>query len=215
MKKYIINTHYLFLFLLIFASSAKAQDVENEFQSRTSVSLSTKLMKNLKLSFNPELRFDDSFSIDKTVLEGAASYKLFKNFSLGAGYRFYSNKRETKSTEYYSRYAFNLKYKKSFNRFKPSLKISYANFSNDSESDVMRYKAAVQYDIKKSKFTPYAGVEAFQKISGSDLEKMRYFIGTDYKICKKNYININYKFDYFQNEYKNKHIVSIGYKLKF
>ncbi len=194
----------------------KAQEVENDFQARTSLSLSTKLSKKLKLSFSPELRFDDSFSIDKTVLEGAASYKLIKNLSLGAAYRFYSNKRETKSTEYYSRYDLSLKYKKSFNRFEPSLKVSYANYSDDdAESDVLRYKAAVEYDIKKSKFTPYAGLEAFQETSNSELLKMRYFVGSDYKINKKNYININYKFDYFQNEYKNKHIVSIGYKLKF
>jgi len=216
MKKQIKNTPYLILLILLIATTARAQEVESEFQTRTSVTLSTKLFKNLKVSISPELRFDENFALDKSLLEGKASYKLFENLSLGAGYRFYVNKRETKSTEYYNRYLLSAKYDRSFGRFEPSLKISYTNFSDDqSDSNMLRYKAAVKYKIRKSKFTPFAGLEAFQETSGNDLYKMRYFIGTDYKICKKNYIEASYKFDYFQNEFKNKHIVSIGYKLKF
>lgn len=216
MKIQIKNTYHLILLFLLFASSAQAQEVENEYQTRTSFTASTKLFKNFKLSVSPELRFDENFSLDKYLLETKASYKLFDHFSLGAGYRFYANKRETKSTEYLNRYLLSAKYDRSFGKFEPSLKISYTNFSDDeSDSNMLRYKAAVKYKISKSKFTPYVGLEAFQETSGSDLCKMRYFIGTDYKICKKNYLEASYKFDYFQNEFKNKHIVSIGYKLKF
>ncbi|PCH67144.1 MAG: hypothetical protein COC06_11725 [Bacteroidales bacterium] len=215
MKKQIKNTHYLIILLLILALSTKAQEVENEFQSRTSITLSTKLLKNLKVSISPELRFDENFSLDKSLLEGKASYKLFDHFSLGAGYRFYANKRESKSTEYYNRYSLIAKYTKSYYRFDPSLKVSYSNFSDDeSDSNMLRYKAAVKYNIRKSKFTPYAGLEFVQQTKDGDLHKTRYFIGTNYKICKKNYIEASYKFDYFQNEFKNRHIVSIGYKLK-
>lgn len=215
MKKQIKNTHYLIILLLILASSTKAQEVENEFQSRTSITLSTKLLKNMKVSISPELRFDENFSLDKSLLKGKASYKLFDHFSLGAGYQFYANKRKSKSTEYYNRYSLMAKYAKSYYRFDPSIKVSYSNFSDDeSDSNMLRYKATVKYNIRKSKFTPYAGLEVFQKTKDGDLHKIRYFIGTDYKICKKNYIEASYKFDYFQNELKNKHIVSIGYKLK-
>ena len=216
MKKQIKYTHYLILLLLIFASSAQAQEVENEFQTRTSFTAKTKLFKNFKLSVSPELRFDENLSLDKYLLETKASYKLFDYFSLGAGYRFYANKRETKSTEYYNRYSLSAKYERSFYRFDPSVKVTYTNFSDDdSDSNLLRYKAELKYNIKKSKFSPFAGVEAFQETDGGDLNKIRYFLGADYKICKKNYIEASYKFDYFQNEYKNKHIVSIGYKLKF
>jgi len=215
MKKQIKKIHYLIILLLILASSTKAQDVENEFQSRTSITLSTKLLKNLKVSINPELRFDKNFSLDKSLLEGKASYKLFDHFSMGAGYRFYANKRESKSTEYYNRYSLIAKYTKSYYRFDPSLKVSYSNFSDDeSDSNMLRYKVAVKYNIRKSKYTPYAGLEIFQQTKDGDVHKVRYFIGTNYKICKKNYIEASYKFDYFQNEFKNRHIVSIGYKLK-
>ncbi|PKQ62300.1 hypothetical protein BZG02_13385 [Labilibaculum filiforme] len=215
MKKQIKKIPYLLLFLLVFTSSAKAQEVENDFQSRTSFTLSTKLLKNLKLNVTPELRFDDSFALDKYLLETKLSYDLSKEFSLGAAYRYYANKRESKSTEYDNRFTFSAKYEKSFHRFEPSLKLSYTNDSDDdSNSNLLRYKTEVKYNIKKSKISPFAGVEAFQEVSGGDLSKMRYFLGLDYKICKKNYIEASYKYDYFINEFKNRHILSLGYKLK-
>jgi long-subunit fatty acid transport protein len=220
MKILIKKTHYLLLFLLILASSAKAQDtetddVENDYESRTSMTLTTKVAKNLKLSLSPELRFDNSFSLDKYLLEGKASYKCFDNLSLGLGYRFYANKRETKSTEYDNRFLLSMKYTKSINRFDPSFKISYTNDSDDdSDTNLLRYKGELQYNIRKCKLTPWIGAEAFQSIDDGDLSKMRYFLGMDYKISKKNSIEASYKFDYFINELKNKHIVSIGYNIK-
>lgn len=220
MKNLIKNTHYLILFLLLFASSAKAQDtetddVENDFESRTFISLTTKVAKNLKLSLSPELRFDEDFSLDKYLLEGKASYKCFDNLSLGLGYRFYANKRDTKSTEYNNRFLLSVKYKKSINRFDPSFKLSYTNDSDeDSDANLLRYKGELGYNIRKCKITPWIGAEAFHSIDDGDFSKMRYILGMDYKISKKKSIEVSYKFDYFMNELKNKHIVSIGYNIK-
>lgn len=216
MKNITQKTPRFILFLLIFTTSVNAQEVENDFETRTYFTLSTKLLKNLKLSVTPELRFDDKFTVDKYLLEGKLSYDITDNLSVGTGYRYYANERETKSTEYDNRYSFSIKYEKPFLRFDPSLKISYTNDSDDdSKANVLRYKAEVKYNIKKSKITPFAGAEVFQEISGGELNKIRCFLGMDYKICKKNHIEASYKFDYFLNEFKNKHIVSIGYKLKF
>lgn len=214
--KYFKIISCLFIVLLFLFSSAKAQEVENEFQARTSITLSKKLLKNLKLSISPEIRFDDDFSIDKYVLEGKLTYKLSKTFSLGAGYRFYSNKRENKDTENYGRFSFSGKYEKKFDRFEPSLRIKYSNYSDDeSDTDMLRYKAGLKYDIKNSKITPYLGLEAYHDISESEFYKMRYSAGMDYKLNKKNSIGIGYKFDYYINEDKNRHIISVGYKVKF
>ncbi|WP_372755558.1 DUF2490 domain-containing protein [Labilibaculum sp.] len=220
MKTIIKNTHYLILFLLIFASSAKAQDtetndVENDFESRTAFELNSKVAKNLKVSISPEFRFDENFSLDKYLLEGKASYEIIDHLSLGAGYRFYANKRDTKSTEYDNRFLLSVKYKNSIQRFEPSIKMSYTNDSDDdSSSNLLRYKGEVKYNIRKCKITPWIGAEAFHAVDDGDISKMRYFLGMDYKICKNNYIETSYKFDYFMNELKNKHIISIGYKIK-
>lgn len=208
-----INKSYYILFLMLFiCSNVYAQETE----IRTSFTLSTKPVKDLKLSFSPELRFDDSFSLDKYFLEGKAKYSFSRYLSLIAGYRFYGNERDNKDTEYYSRYELGTKFEKWIWRIESSLKVCYTNNSDDDEDGkFLRYKAKFKYDIKKCKFTPYLGAEAFHQLNENDLHKMRYFAGVDYKLCKKNFLCFNYKFDYFMNEYKNKHILSIGYKLKF
>ena len=220
MKIIIKSTYSLLLLLLIFATSAKAQDtedddVENIFQSRQSLSLSTKLGKNLKVSITPELRLDENFSLDKYLLEGNIDYKIWDHFSLGAGYRLYANKRDTKSTEYDNRFLMSLKYKKSFNGFDPSVKISYTNDSDDdSDRNLFRYKGQLKYNIQKCKITPWIGTEAFHAINDGNFAKMRYFVGMDYKFSKKKSLEVSYKFDYFLNELKNKQIVSVGYNIK-
>jgi len=209
---------YTFITLLFFASTKnQAQEIETDFQTRTALDLSFKPIKNLQLSFTPELRFDENFSLDKYVFEGGAEYKVLKFLELGATYRFGINPRDGKDTQYANRYSFSATAKKEFNRFQPAFRLSYTNDADDEVSNekFLRYKASLDYNIRKSKITPFVGVEAFQRLSDADLYKMRYSAGLDYKLVKKNYLGVNYKFDYYQNEYKNRHIFSVGYKIKF
>lgn len=212
----LINTYCPLIMLFLLSTATKAQDIENDFQSRTSVRLSLKPVKHLKLYLTPELRFDENFSLNKYLIEGEASYRPIDFLSLDAIYRFVGNIRETKATEYLHRYAFSATLKKELNRFEPAFRISYTNYADDDESDqYIRYKASVKYDIPKSKITPFVGTEAFQQLTDKELYKMRYIVGMDYKLFKKNYLGISYKLDYYLNEYKNRHILSIGYKIKF
>jgi hypothetical protein len=207
-----------FIILLLFASTKnQAQEVETDFQTRTSLDLSFKPFEKLKLSFTPELRFDENFSLDKYVFEGGAEYKVLKFLELGATYRFGINPRDNKDTEYASRYSFSATAKKDFSRFESAFRLRYTNDADDETSSeyFMRYKASLDYDIRKSKITPSVAVEAFQQLQDGGLYKMRYTAGMDYKLFKKNYLGLDYKFDYYQNEYKNRHILSVGYKIKF
>ncbi len=211
-----ISCLVLLLFLLN-TLNIKAQEVENSSQTRTALTFSLKPIKNLKLDFTPEVRFDEGFSVGKYLIESEVSYKFFKFLSLGTSYRFVSNPRETKGTEYLHRFALSSTFKKKFNRFEPAFRLRYTNYADDeSDKEFLRYKVSVKYNIAKSKITPFVGTEAFQQISGSsELYKMRYIIGMDYKLFKKNYIGVGYKLDYYMNKYENKHILSIGYKIKF
>jgi hypothetical protein len=207
-----------FITLLFFASiKNQAQEVETDFQTRTSLNLSYKPIKKLQLKFTPELRFDENFSLDKYVFEGGAEYKILKFLELGATYRFGINPRENKDTEYANRYSFSATAKKEFNRFEPAFRLSYTNDADDevSNEEFLRYKASLDYNIRKSKITPFIGIEAFQRLSDADLYKIRYSAGADYKLFKKNYLGVSYKLDYYQKEYKNRHIFSVGYKIKF
>ncbi len=205
-----------FVFML-FAGTIQAQEVTNEFQTRTELELVYKPVKKLKLTFMPQLRFDENFSLDKYLFEGEAEYKLTKFLDVAATYRFVVNPRDTKDTEYFNRYGFSATAGKKFGNFEPAFRLRYSNYADDDVSDksFMRYKASLKYDIPKCKLTPFVAAELFQQTDGGDLYKMRYSTGLDYKLFKKNFIGVSYKFDYYNTDYLNKHIISLGYKIKF
>ena len=206
-----------FFICLMFVSELKAQDVENNYKTRTSVELSFKPIKNFKLNFIPELRFDENFSLDKYLFDAEVVYKPIKFLSFDASYRLGGNIRDNKDTEYFNRFAISATASKKFDRFEPSFRLRYSNDADDDlvNENFLRYKLLLNYDIQNSKLTPFVGVEAFHELADAEIYKMRYIAGLDYKLFKNNYLGLNYKFDYFLKEYKNNHIVSLGYKIKF
>lgn len=211
----------LTLLMLLFMSNTnlQAQDVENDIRYRTSFQLKLKPAKKLKLSFTPELRFGEDFSLSSYLVESELVYKPLKYLYLGANYRFTINPRDSKETEYLHRFGLSATVKKKIDRFTPALRVSYTNYADDdsdddSDNNFMKYKLSLNYNIKKCKLTPSVGAELFQQLGSSGIYKMRYKAGLDYKLFKNNYLSINYKLDYYIKEYKNKHIISLGYKLK-
>lgn len=205
------------LLIVLISVSGQAQELENEFQTRTKLDLGFKPLKKVKFTIMPELRFEDDFSLDKYILEGEAEYKISKLLKFGASYGFIGNLRDVKNTEYFSRYALSITLKKEFNRFEPSLRLMYSNYADDEIDDknYLRYKASLKYDINNFKLTPYLAVQAFQQLNDGGLYKMRYAAGGSYKLMKNHYLNADYKLDYYNMEYKNRHIISIGYKINF
>ncbi|MCW3785197.1 DUF2490 domain-containing protein [Plebeiibacterium sediminum] len=210
----------LFSFVLItsfMGIGPYAQTVEKEWQTRMAFQTSYKIIDDLTIEISPELRFDNEFKLDKYLLEGALEYEFLKHFSAGAGYRFLANKKKSGDTEYLHRYKFFASYQTKIKRWKPGFKLSYADYSDDEEEDseYLRPKLSLAYNIRKSKITPKVGVEYFYQIPTSEWYKVRYNVSLDYKLMKKNYLNLGYKFDYYLNDYLNKNIIEISYKLKF
>ena len=207
----------LLVALLAAASKSYAQETINELQTRTSLDLSFKPFKKVKFTLSPELRFDENFSLDKYLIEGEVEYKIWKPFSVAARYGFVANLRNKKNTEYLGRYAFSAQIEKEFKHFEPSLQIMYSNYADDDVDDknFLRYKAGIKYDIPNCKITPFAAAQLFQDLNSGERYKARYAVGADYKINKKNYLGMSYKFDYYYTEYLNKHIISLNYKIKF
>lgn len=199
----------------IVAQENEKATVENNFEYRTYFKLSFKPLKKLKINVSPELRFNDDFSIDQYLIETQLVYRPVKILYLIAGYRFVINPRNEKSTEYLNRYEIGIALKKEFNRFIPQLKFRYTNYTDDDvDNNVFRYKAALGYNIKGCKLTPTISAELFQQLAGNSLYKVRYKLGLDYKLFKKNYLTASYRLDYFLKEYKNNNIFSVGYKIK-
>jgi hypothetical protein len=208
----------LLLLLLLLSHLLIAQDVDKELEYRSGIDLSYKLDKMWKISFVPEIRYDDSFSPDKYLFEGGLTYKPVKFLAFEGNYRYVVNPRTTKETEYFNQYALSLKGEKEFGRFNSELKIRYTNDADDeiTDEEFMRYKFLLDYNIPNCKFTPEIAMEVFQQL-GNDggMYKMRYVIGVNYKLFKNNYLEIAYKFDYHYTQLLNKHIVGLAYKIKF
>jgi len=211
-----------YILVLVFFTSLSlnnvlAQVVENDFEPRINVNFSYKPIKKLALNFTPEVRLNESFNINKYAFEGEVNYKLHKYLTIGALYKYYINPRETKVTEYYNKYSFSATTYKKFDRLKISFRLRYSNNIEDeiTNDNYLQYKFGIKYNIPKSPITPFLSSEIYQQLNSNQSYKIRYSIGADYKICKNNYIGLSYKLDYFMQEYKNKHIVSLAYTLKF
>lgn len=203
-------------------------DVEGVYKYRLETDFQIKLMKGLKLNVGPELRFYEGF--DRLLLNAGLTYKRFGCVYFGAAYRMVVERygegyNETATGDYeyqkgpniYHRYAFDVTYKERYHRFTPSFRFRYNNYTEDDleNKNYLRYRAKVDYDIKKCRLTPAVFVEAFQNLDLGKLYKMRYAAELDYKIGKHASMALSYMEDFFCLEYKNAHIFSLGYKQRF
>jgi len=83
--------------------------------------------------------------------------------------------------------------------------------------NVLRSRVQLEYKIPNCSLRPYISAEAYNAWS---LQKMRYTIGTDWKINKQHSIGVFYRYqtvnkDDDDYDTGNMHILGIGYKLKF
>ncbi len=202
-------------------------DPEVLYKYQVGAEFQIKLAKGLELELSPELRYNDGY--DKMHLNGGVSYKTLGCLYLGASYRLILDRVESSSysysvwgtssyeTESSHRYAFDVTYKDKMGDFTPSFRAQYTTYGEDGESGdhYFRYKAKVDYNIPKCKFTPFISVEAFQELDDNMFDRMRYSTGFSYKLSKSKSLSFDYKFDYYLLEYKNANVFSIGYKVKF
>lgn len=83
--------------------------------------------------------------------------------------------------------------------------------------NVLRSRLQVSYDIPNSKFEPFANAEMFNDNDG--ISKMRYQIGTDYKIKKKHVLSLTYRYQTVNGNDDegegNAHLIGLGYMYKF
>lgn len=187
---------------------------------------SKKIVKNLKVEFNPELRLLNNYKMDAYILEGGLSYKMYKYLTLAAYYRYENEWDYKKSTGAYkgqiglNRLAFDAKTGFSFRRFDLAFRIRYTKSilddSSDNEKSFFRYRAKIGYDIKSSKFVPYVSAEAFHDLQAEKFTKYRYTAGLDYSINSKNEIGLFYRIqDYTETDKESINIIGIGYNFKF
>ena len=80
--------------------------------------------------------------------------------------------------------------------------------------NVLRSRLKGEYNIAKCRFTPFASCELYH--DGSGLDKTRWTAGTEYKINKKNTLEVYYRFQNKADEDEtDNHVLGIGYTYKF
>lgn len=80
---------------------------------------------------------------------------------------------------------------------------------------MLRSRVKVEYNIRKSGFTPFASCEIYNSLSKFEYDKARLTVGTNYKISKRHVISAFYRFiDKNDDDDISRHIIGIGYTLK-
>jgi hypothetical protein len=200
----------------------------------TELEFSKKVVKNLKIEFNPELRLLDGFKMDSYIIEGGLSYKVKKYLTLASYYRYENAWDYKKKTGEYkgqlasNRLAFDAKSGFDINRLGFQFRIRYTQGLNTtSDESEFRYRTKIDYDIKGSKFVPFASVELFHDnsitaeerslISGSfkSINKLRYTGGLSYGINKNNDVTLFYRIQDNRVKDETTNIIGIGYSLDF
>lgn len=95
---------------------------------------------------------------------------------------------------------------------------SYMTDEKKAKSDhKLRSRLAVSYDIKKCPFEPFAEVEVYHELDNHfAFNKVRYTIGTEYKINKENKLKLYYRYqDYADIDEVSGHILGISYAFEF
>ena len=211
----------VYLYAVLLTGNVSAQEVENQVQFRSDAAFSKKITPKLKIELEPELRWLYSEGFDRFLLNGQLEYKLIKYLEVFAGYRLVwdrNDEEEINKYDKYHRYQFGATGKIELFDFKPSLRLMYTDYSDDTESDngnnFIRYKMSLEYNIPKCKLTPEIAFEGFYKLDESNIYKYRYKAGLDYKISKTLSVSTGYSLDYYMTDYKNRHIIDIGLKLR-
>ena len=95
---------------------------------------------------------------------------------------------------------------------------SYMTDEKKSKSDhKLRSRLAVSYDIKKCPFEPFAEVEVYNELDNAfAYDKIRYTIGTEYKINKEHKLSLYYRYqDYADIDEVSGHVLGVGYAFEF
>jgi hypothetical protein len=221
---------FLIVLSLILIKNASAQDGPSTWFE---LEFSKKIIKDLKLEINPELRLLNGFEMDSYIFEGGLSYKFTKYLGIGGYYRYedeYKYKKSTgayKGQKAYNRWAFDVKSGFELNRFDFSFRVRYTygadydQTTNDGAS-YFRYRAKLAYDIKNFKLIPYASIEVYHDLILKEIDRTRYTAGLNYPINKHHEVGLFYRLqDYYETkdaqgeQKKSMNIIGIGYSLDF
>lgn len=209
MKRIVALIFTVFCFNFSFAKTVK-------YGTWLEFELTKKLYKKLELSFIPELRLYDDFTVDKYMFDGKIAYEPLQFLTVAGTYRMAYNVKKD-GTELNKRFFLDIKGKTSIERGDVSLRARYTNYSDSNAEDKSKFfrtRLKFAYDIKGSKIKPYSSYEVFRDLAKSEFCKGRFDIGFTRKLSKHHRIGFYYRLQDYYNNRSLKHIFGIDYRLK-
>lgn len=204
----------LLLAIVFFISTAQAKT--KKFGTWIEAEVTKDIIKKLELSFVPEIRLQDDFSVDEYMGEIGLTYKSAKFFNLGASYRLSKDIKKS-STLTFHRFALNALGKKEWKRIEGSLRLRFTNYSEAEDEDVknnyLRPRLKFVYDIKNNPVAPYTSYELFYNLSDSQIDKSRFDIGATCKVSDKSRVGLYYRLQSYFGDKNAIHILGLSYKL--
>jgi hypothetical protein len=217
------------ILMAFFSSALHAQDstTVRDFELWTGISVNKSFLEDkLAFSLSQEFRFDENaLHMNNYFTELGGSYEFIKGLELGVGYRFIRNNRNSGYANE-QRFITNLSYKHSLDRFKLQYRFRYqrqdelgtSKDEGDYATSKYRFRVKATYNIKNWKLDPYISVEGFyaqetntynyietitetEKVAG--LEKLRFTLGTNYKINKLIEVGAFYRIEQELKSYPN------------
>ncbi len=228
------------LFLVVAGmGSLRAQDSSDvDFGLWVSGEVSYKVHPKFEISLSEELRTENCVrSIDQFKTTVGLSSKINRYLKVGAGYAMknYRDTRLSSGWEFRHRYFIYAVGSYKVARVKFSLReylqgthrIGVESRVNPEFYSKTRLK--VEYNIRKSMFTPYVAVEAYAALNNKELkgldafDKIRYSAGTEIKFDKHNSLDVFARFTTKRDwkpkrkvfEVQNSAILSVGYAYLF
>ncbi|MCG6186015.1 DUF2490 domain-containing protein [Maribellus maritimus] len=179
---------------------------------------SKEFFDKFEISFIPEIRFQDDFTVDEYMFDGKLSYSPLNFLDFAVLYRVNTNIKN-KGNETLGRFAFDATLQKDFGRFEASIRGRYTNYleleEDDSDKKYLRPRVKLEYDIKGNKIRPFASFELFQNLTDKEFDKSRIDIGATRKIGDLHRVGAYYRLQNYFSDKNSIHILGLEYRLKF
>jgi len=216
----------LIFICFLFVSHVMAQD---EFGSSMSVEVTKKILPGLNISLEEDFRLRDNLqTVDRFSTTVELSYRFNPFIKVGGAYNLINYNHPKKDWEVRHRYYFYATGTYRIDRFTLSLRERFQSTYRVGVSETatranpklyLRSRLQVEYDIRKCKFEPFASIELYNTLNDpqkNELDRLRYTVGSKYKLTKKSEFNLFYRYISFTDEEENSsHMIGLGYSYKF
>lgn len=219
-----------FIFILFPAICLSAQvKAQDEWGGSVEVKVSKKIVKGLSLSLEEEFRMRENLqAADRFSTTAELSYRFNDYLKVGGAYNLINYNHPKKDWETRHRYYFYATGSYRLKRFTFSLRERFQSTYRVGVEETakranpkfyLRSRLEVEYDIRKSPFTPFIAAEIYNTLNdpqGNGIDRTRYTAGCTYKLNKQHILQLYYRYiSYTDEEENSRHLIGLGYSFKF